>query len=88
MKRARPPQKAAAKPAARNHHAEHIHCIACGRHIEPSELSSVVAVTATILTCDHGSRFAACAEHAGAALELLAEHDRTGRPVRAAPAWH
>jgi hypothetical protein len=89
MKRARTSKKPAAKPAARGeHHAQHIHCIACGRHIDPEELTSVVSLTATILTCQHGSQFAACAEHSGAAQELLDEHDRTGTGVRAAPAWH
>jgi hypothetical protein len=77
------------RPAQAGHdHTHHIHCVACGRHIEPDELQSVVGATAVVLRCQHGSQFAACAECEGRAQALLDEHDRTGRGVAAAPAWH
>jgi hypothetical protein len=66
---------------------QHIHCIACGRHIEPDELSATPASAATIV-CDHGSRFVACVGCMEQAQALVDEHDRTGQAVRAASAWH
>lgn len=66
---------------------QHIHCIACGRHINPSELTSRPA-TATRLTCQHGSRFASCVACVPEAQSRLDEHDRTGQPPRIANAWH
>jgi hypothetical protein len=65
---------------------QHIHCIACGRHIEPSEFNA--PATATRVTCQHRSTFAACVGCVDTAKALLAEHDRTGQPVRTASAWH
>jgi ribosomal protein S26 len=67
--------------------AQHIHCIACGRHIEPGEFSSTPA-SAVYVTCDHGSRFASCISCAIQAESLVAEHDRSGQPVKTAAAWH
>ncbi|MEZ4226182.1 MAG: hypothetical protein R3B13_34870 [Polyangiaceae bacterium] len=66
---------------------QHIHCISCGRHLDPAELTASPA-TATILTCDHGSRFACCVGCIPDAEKRLAEHDRSGRPVETAGAWH
>jgi hypothetical protein len=66
--------------------AEHIHCIACGRHLDAAEFEA--PATAVTLRCDHGSRFPACARCEVQAKALLAEHDRTGQNVRAAAAWH
>ena len=63
----------------------HIHCVACGRHIEPSELRMG---TAKLLKCQHGSQFSACRDCERQAIALLDEHDRSGRPVAAASAWH
>jgi hypothetical protein len=81
-------RKAAAPPRTGAEGAEpkHIHCIACGRHIDPAELKR--ADTAKFIKCQHGSPFAACVECEGHAVALLAEHDRTGRPVDVASAWH
>jgi hypothetical protein len=67
--------------------SKHIHCIACGRHINPTELTRRPA-TATRVTCKHGSRFAACLGCVAEAQTRLAEHDRTGQPPRIATAWH
>lgn len=65
---------------------QHIHCIACGRHIDAAEFEA--PVSATMLRCDHGSRFPSCVECEGASKALLAEHDRSGKNVQAANAWH
>lgn len=67
--------------------ARHIHCIACGRHLDPAEFSRS-PVTARYISCLHGSKFAVCAACVGAGQELLAEHDRTGAPVQVASVWH
>jgi len=65
---------------------QHIHCVTCGRPIEPSEFES--PSTAMILTCAHGSQFASCIGCQIPGQKLLDEHDRTGQPVKAAAAWH
>ena len=70
-----------------NTESKHIHCIACGRHIDPSELSAGSA-SATRITCKHGSRFAACTACVPEAQARLDEHDRSGQPPRIASAWH
>jgi hypothetical protein len=67
--------------------SNHIHCIACGRHIDPTELTSRPA-SATRLTCKHGSRFASCVGCVAEAQTRLDEHDRSGQPPRIANAWH
>ena len=66
---------------------QHIHCIACGRHIDPTEFTLRPA-SATRLTCQHGSRFAACIACIPEAQSRLDEHDRSGQPPRIAEAWH
>lgn len=67
-------------------HEMHIHCIACGRHIEPAEFED--PVTAKVIACDHGSQFVSCVGCETRTRALLAEHDRTGKPVKTAAAWH
>ncbi len=66
---------------------KHIHCIACGRHIDPEEFAAATP-SATILTCQHGSQFPSCAGCVEESAARLAEHDRTGEPPRIAAAWH
>jgi hypothetical protein len=68
-------------------HAQHIHCIACGRHIEPSEFS-LAPPSAMIITCEHKSQFPACSNCEVTARYLVAEHDRSGKPVNSAAAYH
>lgn len=69
------------------HAAPHIHCVACGRHMEPEEFSGI-SPRGVYLTCDHGSRFPSCAGCQVTAQYLIAEHDRTGQPIAKAGAWH
>jgi hypothetical protein len=82
--------KAAQNPAAHehDHQHQHIHCVACGRHIDPHEFTGGANALATQVRCAHGGVWNACVGCAGRARELLAIHDRTGKPVQAAEAWH
>ena len=72
---------------AHGHAAQHIHCIACGRHLEPTQFEETPP-TAVVIACEHGSRFATCTDCLEASRALLEEHDKSGQPVRAASAWH
>ena len=74
-------------PGAHAHHDQHIHCVACGRHLDPAEFEGVAA-SAVQLRCKHGGTWAACDGCAARGQELLDIHDRTGRPVAPAAAWH
>jgi len=74
-------------PAGAGQQQAHIHCIACGRHLDPQEFSAAPP-TAKYLICDHQSRFPACADCDVVARGLIAEHDRTGKPIAQAAAWH
>jgi hypothetical protein len=74
------------RPGAKGNASQHIHCIACGRHIDVHEFQATG--TAKLLKCEHGSTFAACVECEVAAVARIAEHDRTGKPVETAGAWH
>lgn len=65
---------------------QHIHCIACGRHLDPANFDP--PATATVVQCEHKSSFASCTACVEIARALLAEHDRTGQPVKVATAWH
>jgi len=69
------------------HDNTHIHCIACGRHINPGEFSQVPP-GAIVITCDHKSQFPSCANCEVTSRYLVAEHDRTGKPVNSAAAYH
>jgi hypothetical protein len=81
-------EKKATNPGgAHQHGAQHIHCLACGRHLDPEEFESSPP-TAIAITCQHGSQFPACAACEVEARARIAEHDRTGKPPRVAGAWH
>ncbi|MFZ5897457.1 MAG: hypothetical protein ACOY0T_40780 [Myxococcota bacterium] len=67
--------------------AAHIHCIACGRHIDPPEFTGPTP-KAVYLSCEHQSQFPSCVDCQVTARYLIAEHDRTGNPVSSAQAWH
>jgi hypothetical protein len=64
----------------------HIHCVACGKHLDPGDFEA--PAVATTITCDHGSVFASCVRCMAKSTALVQEHDRTGQPVKAAGAWH
>ena len=66
---------------------KHIHCVACGRHLHSHEFTSTPS-TARWVRCDHGSTFGSCEACVAETRRRLAEHDRTGRPVQMAPAFH
>jgi hypothetical protein len=80
-------KKAQGGGGGHHHEAGHIHCIACGRHIDPNEFSAVPP-SATVITCEHKSQFPSCATCEVTARYLVAEHDRTGKPVNTAAAYH
>lgn len=69
------------------HDHGHIHCVACGRHIDQQEIGASPA-TATMIVCAHGSQFASCVGCEATSRYLVDEHDRTGKPVQQAAAWH
>ncbi len=73
----------AARAAAQG---QHIHCIACGAHLDPAQFDP--PATATFLRCQHGSQFASCTACVASSQALLDEHDRTGQGVKSAAAWH
>jgi hypothetical protein len=64
----------------------HIHCIACGKHLDETEFDA--PATATTITCDHGSRFPSCTKCLAKSTALVKEHDASNKPVRSALAWH
>ena len=74
-------------PGPRPQTNAHIHCIACGRHLDPQEFGAAPP-TAKYLICDHQARFPACADCDVVARAVIAEHDRTGKPIQQAAAWH
>ena len=69
------------------HQHAHIHCIACGRHLDAEEFTAAPP-TARYLTCEHQSRFPACVACEVKARRLIAEHDISGKPVAQAEIWH
>ncbi len=75
-----------AGPSGAPKQAAHIHCVACGRHLDPSEFNA--PATAVRVPCQHKTQFPSCTSCVERTRELLAEHDRTGQPVRTAAAWH
>lgn len=83
-KKALAPPRPAQPQGGHNH--EHIHCIACGRHLDAGEFEA--PATATTILCDHGSRFPSCTKCVTKSLALLKEHDASNQPVRTATPWH
>lgn len=74
------------KPTTGHQH-QHIHCVACGRHLDDHEFHAAPA-TALWLRCKHGSQFASCDGCRVMSQSLLDTHDRTGQAVQQAAAWH
>jgi hypothetical protein len=80
---------AAARPGAKasgQDHNKHIHCIACGKHLDPNSFGEPGGAAFT--RCDHGSDFPHCVACTDKAKLLIVEHDRSGKPVQSASAWH
>lgn len=75
------------RPNAGHTHAEHIHCVACGRHLDHEEFHAAPP-SAVYLRCRHGSTFPSCAACRAMSQQLLDTHDRTGQAVQTAAAWH
>jgi len=75
-----------AQAQAPHEHHQHIHCIACGRHLNDDEFEE--PATATVIACEHGSHFPSCVACTDQTKKLLAEHDSTGKPVQEAVARH
>jgi hypothetical protein len=81
------PRPAAQRPHQRHQHEhQHIHCIACGKHLDPGMFGEPNG--ADFLRCNHGSDFPHCVGCRDKARELVEEHDRTGQGVKKAQAWH
>ncbi len=74
-----------AAPTGQGH--THIHCIACGRHLDPSDFDASPP-TATYIVCEHRSSFPSCVGCLLQSQMLVSSHDRTGQPVKTAAAWH
>ena len=83
-KKAMAPPRPAGQPAQSGH--QHIHCIACGKHLNDSDFEA--PAVATIITCEHGSRFASCTKCLVKSTALVKEHDASNQPIRSATAWH
>ena len=79
-------ERKAAEGGEHAHDHQHIHCIACGKHLDEADFEP--PASATIITCDHGSNFPACVRCMPQAMAAVQEHDRTNQPVKTAPAWH
>jgi hypothetical protein len=74
-----------AQPGGHQHHG-HIHCIACGKHLEPESFGEPNG--SEFLRCDHGADFPCCIACHEPAKRLIEEHDRTNQPVQKVAAWH
>lgn len=78
----------------RGNAGDHLHCVACGKHLDTLGEARARAASGDVsklwasLQCEHGSTFYACLACVPRAKQLLAEHDREGKAVDAAPAWH
>ncbi len=81
-----PPKPAADRNAVAGAGSGHIHCVACGKHLEPEDFEA--PAVAAVITCDHGSKFASCTKCLAKSTALVKEHDATNKPVRFAQAWH
>jgi hypothetical protein len=73
-------------PTTADGHGDHIHCIACGKHLVPDLFGEPGGASYT--RCNHGTDFAHCNSCADEAQRRIAEHDTSGRPIATAAAWH
>jgi hypothetical protein len=84
-KKERKAQAPAQAQTGGQHHG-HIHCIACGKHLDAGMFGEVDG--AEFIRCEHGSDFPSCTGCHDKSKALIAEHDRTNKPVQKAAAWH
>jgi ribosomal protein L32 len=77
---------AQAQASGGHQHQGHIHCIACGKHLDAEMFGE--ADGAEFIRCDHGSDFPSCIGCHAKSKALIAEHDKTNKPVQKAAAWH
>ena len=88
------PSLGAMPPSPEMAAGSHIHCVACGKHLDTAGEARARAAKGLSsnlwmsIRCAHGSEFYACMGCTEKARTLLDEHDRTGQAVRAAGAWH
>ncbi len=89
-----PPTRGTAQTPAAMQPGAHIHCVACGRHLDTVGAVQARAAAGRLdelwatVTCQHGSQFYACFNCVAPARVILDEHDRTGREVKMATPWH
>jgi ribosomal protein L32 len=72
--------------AGGHQHQGHIHCIACGKHLDAETFGEPDG--AEFIRCEHGSDFPSCIGCHDKSKAMIAEHDRTNKPVQKAAAWH
>lgn len=88
------PTLAAIPPAPSVPAGSHIHCIACGKHLDTAgeardrAAKGIKSNLWMSIRCAHGSEFYACMGCLPKARAILEEHDRTGAAPRVASAWH
>lgn len=68
-------------------HHHHIHCVACGKHLDEQDFEGNPP-SAVVVTCQHGSHFPSCAGCEVETKRRVDEHDRTGNQVEFAAAFH
>ena len=85
-RKATAPAQLQPRGTAGQHDHGHIHCIACGKHLDPGSFGEPNG--SEFLRCEHGADHPACVGCRDKAKALIAEHDRTNKPVQKAAAWH
>lgn len=73
------------KQAGGGHHG-HIHCIACGKHLDPNSFGEPDG--SEFIRCEHGADFPSCVACHDLSKKMIEEHDRTNKPIQKAAAWH
>ena len=75
-----------AGPSVHQHEEAHIHCVACGRHLDIQEFED--PPTAKWIRCNHGTEFPSCVACEAGSRVLIEAHDRSGQPIKSVAAWH
>lgn len=85
-RKAQAPAQLKGGPQANAEHHGHIHCISCGKHLDADMFGEEQG--AEFIRCEHGADFPSCIGCSEKSKALIAEHDRTNKPVQKAAAWH